>query len=202
LNLCDFAKSLHEIPLPNCCAKTCDEAGRNNLHGLTREFIAFNASALSSQQMLMLQTEHERVAEALAIADRFSRTIVHGDLHAENILVNGSGTLTGVIDFDDAWIESKVWEFAGIARGHCFNDEGYLLPNEFYNLYVEARSLLNSHFTLEEFMKLVRVACFRNMLRIFQGDYIEVDQKLRTQRRMNQWLDLRRWMSTWDTLQA
>jgi len=201
-NLCEFARSLNQVSLPNCCIKTRDEAERTNPHELTKEFIALNASALSSRQRVMLQSEHERIAEALAIADRFSGTIVHGDLHGGNILVNGSGILTGVIDFDDAWIDSQVWEFAGIARGHCFDDEGRLLRDELYSLYIEARLLLSGRFTFAEFLRLVRCACFRNMLRIFQRDYLDMDQKMRPQRQMNQWLDLRRWMSTCEMLQA
>lgn len=201
-NICEFARSLNEVSIPNCRVKTRDEVESTNLYELTKEFILFNASALSFQQREMLQSEHERVAEALVITDRFSRSIVHGDLHAGNILVNSSGVLTGVIDFDDAWIDSKVWEFAEIARGHCFNDEGCMLNDEFCNLFIEAGLLLNGQLKLDEFTKLVRSACFRNMLRIFQRDYMEVDQKRRAQRQMNQWLDLRRWMSTCDMLQA
>lgn len=40
------------------------------------------------------------------------RSVVHSDLHAQHILIDDDGRLTGLLDFGDAFIGSAAWDIA------------------------------------------------------------------------------------------
>ena len=52
------------------------------------------------------------LASDIAAADTGAIGVAHSDLHSEHLLVGESGSLTGVLDFGDAFIGSIAWDFA------------------------------------------------------------------------------------------
>jgi aminoglycoside phosphotransferase (APT) family kinase protein len=58
------------------------------------------ASAIAPLQQELLDAAEEPIG------------IVHSDLHQEHLLAGPDGTLTGVLDFGDAFIGSVAWDFA------------------------------------------------------------------------------------------
>lgn len=51
-------------------------------------------------------------SEAILAAARGRRGLVHSDLHAEHLLVDADDRLAAVLDFGDAFIGSRAWDFA------------------------------------------------------------------------------------------
>ncbi len=55
---------------------------------------------------------------AISLADRIQAAetgatgVIHSDLHQEHLLVDEDGTLSGVLDFGDAFVGSVAWDFA------------------------------------------------------------------------------------------
>lgn len=52
------------------------------------------------------------LATDIATAGTGATGVVHSDLHREHLLVGNDGSLTGVLDFGDAFIGSIAWDFA------------------------------------------------------------------------------------------
>lgn len=54
----------------------------------------------------------EKHADAIRDAAVGRRGLVHSDLHSEHLLETSDGALAGVLDFGDAFIGSRAWDFA------------------------------------------------------------------------------------------
>lgn len=52
---------------------------------------------------------------------RYPERLIHCDLVRNNLLLGKTGRLTAVLDFDDAYVDCALLEYAGIARGSCFS---------------------------------------------------------------------------------
>ena len=76
----------------------------------------FDDSSLDDHPIVELAPEIANAVSTLAgdieAADTGSTGVVHSDLHREHLLIGRDGSLTGVLDFGDAFIGSIAWDFA------------------------------------------------------------------------------------------
>ncbi len=62
--------------------------------------------------------EIEDMRSAIETAGSRPSTVVHTDLHSEHLLVDGAGSLAGVLDFGDAFAGPPAWDHACIRYYH------------------------------------------------------------------------------------
>lgn len=75
------------------------------------------------------------------------RVLVHGDLSGDHLLVDGTGRLSGLIDFADARLADPALDFAGILNELGWRDLGRVL--EHYDGELDAGTLYRTHFYIE-----------------------------------------------------
>jgi Ser/Thr protein kinase RdoA (MazF antagonist) len=193
-DLSRFATALQAVPLRNQWLDTLEPSGLP-LPSLTQQLLIENIGAFSQRQVYLMEREIADLRHIDAILARFPKTIVHGDLHGGNVLVDRFGRLSGIIDFDDARIDHSALEYAGLARGHAFDDDGSFQYGQCQTIYLEAGVEFGKLCSFSEFIRLIKMACFRNMLHIYHGNKTEHNRQLREQRQINQCLDLQRWLN-------
>ncbi len=124
--LADVLADLHEMPAEGFGPLADDQnsvrgLSEDRVHGITdRWFHAriwpFDDSSLDDHPITDLAPGIARIATTLAgdieAAGAGATGVVHSDLHREHLLVDRDGSLTGVLDFGDAFIGSIAWDFA------------------------------------------------------------------------------------------
>ena len=130
----DFARQLahvladlHEMPAEGFGPLADDQQrlmhglSEDRIHGITDRWChariwPFDDSSLADHPITELAPDIAHAVAALVVdieaANTGSTGIVHSDLHREHLLVGKDGSLTGVLDFGDAFIGSIAWDFA------------------------------------------------------------------------------------------
>ena len=118
---------LHEMPAEGFGPLADDQQqlvrglSEDRVHGITdRWFHAriwpFDDSSLDdhpiTEQAPDIAHAATTLASDIAAAGTGATGVVHSDLHREHLLVGKDGSLTGVLDFGDAFIGSIAWDFA------------------------------------------------------------------------------------------
>lgn len=141
-----------------------------------------------------LPTETFESAERFQeILKRFPLRVIHGDLHYGNLLTSVNGTLSAVVDFGDSCKGPSILEFAGIVRGHCFDNEGEISVELVQQVYSAAGDL-TSHCNFDEFLHVVRMLCLRNAIRLYESLGLCSTEAERIKTINGQLYELRRWM--------
>lgn len=92
-------RELHDLRLPQTASLPVDPFGRTEIRGRvqkTREAIESVAPMWRAPPAVA-----EILANAEALPAPASTTLVHGDLHARHVLIDGDGRMAGVIDWGD-----------------------------------------------------------------------------------------------------
>lgn len=118
--LVEFVQNLHEVPV----VQVLDEFEDSRVPGA--QFwptLAESADKFAAkiQQSSLTETDQSLVARAVTQVTRLSKkrlgdppllVLVHKDIYGENVLVDGSGRLSAVLDWDAAQMAPREWEYA------------------------------------------------------------------------------------------
>ncbi|MCG7952982.1 MAG: phosphotransferase [Candidatus Thiodiazotropha endolucinida] len=102
---------------------------------------------------------------------QFPHCLVHGDLMPSNLILDSQGRLSAVIDFDDSYVESALFEYISIARGMCFTPElkiNWYLLNRLYNHTERVLGRINH----DTFLLALRYISFRYFVYIYYSAQI------------------------------
>ncbi len=118
---------LHEIPAEGFGPLADDQQrlfrglSEDRVHGITDRWSRariwpFDGSSLDDHPIIEQAPDIAHAATTLAsdieAAGAGAVGVVHSDLHREHLLVGPDGSLTGVLDFGDAFIGAIAWDFA------------------------------------------------------------------------------------------
>lgn len=111
-----FLAALHAVPADEARARG---AGPDRLHRLDlqrrRTIAAERLEFLEQAGMILDRRRIDDVLDRLpVIAQPREDTLVHGDLHADQLILNDSGGLVGVIDWGDLHIGDPASDFAAV----------------------------------------------------------------------------------------
>lgn len=104
------------------------------------------------------------------VLPRLPRSIIHTDLHSENVLFDG-GRLVAVLDWDDATVSASILDFASSVAYWCFDGETVRprMYRALYENYVKERPFNELEIvSLKDGMRYVGVA--QSLWRFFQWD--------------------------------
>lgn len=193
-DLCNFAHLLQGITSKYEWINPLVQSNIFQIKELAFQFMNEYHHVLTIKETEALKREVAELVTNQKVLNKFPKVIVHGDLHAGNLLIDNCGKLKAILDFEDACIDYSILEFAGIARGHCFDDEYFFSLEKCQEIYFEAGSTMNQLCSFNEFVNLVKLFCFRNMLYIYDNKRNK-NPIIQEQRLINQWLDFKRWIN-------
>ncbi|MCG7946223.1 MAG: phosphotransferase [Candidatus Thiodiazotropha taylori] len=102
---------------------------------------------------------------------QFPDCLVHGDLMPSNLILDSNGRLSAVIDFDDSYVESALFEYTSIARGMCFTSDLKLNWHLLNRLYNHTKRVLGA-ISQDAFFLALRYVCFRYFVYIYYSVHI------------------------------
>ncbi|AVD95479.1 hypothetical protein C4Q27_25265 [Pseudomonas sp. SWI36] len=193
--VCDFATRFQQVTSLFQWPTTNQWPSISQTQDLALQFTRENREAFTDQEMNFLHARIDDLSMLRSVLDRFPIVVVHGDLHGGNLLTDFSGDLNAVLDFDDAFMGSSILEFAGIVRGHCFDDCCRLLPEQCNNVYLQAGASTKKNCSLIEFYKIIDFTCLKYLLHAyFMGRCKNPSPRIFNQLLYSQQVDFQKWV--------
>jgi len=167
-DLCQFVEWFREMTNRRVWDREVKPFRLDRILSMSQWLVRNESLRMSPDLRSAILTEIELFPQYRELFGLFSECLVHGDLMPSNLLLDTQGRLHAVLDFDDAYVESALFEYTAIARGLCFSPDFKLEWRLFDQLHRNTERALGA-ISRNAFMFALRYTCFRFFVYISYG---------------------------------